>query len=256
MLADVTVQGREEGFTLIELLVVITIIAILACLLLTGIVRAKETGRSAVCKNNMRQLMVGMLLYADDNNDYLPWPGGVDRNLPPDWVFGGYRAKIPPDPAEWTLREYATHAESGSIFNFVTGLPRVQPHRDAYSNSFAVYRCPSTGPIGRARRVTYSMNAWFDPLERSELNSRGVQRSTIVKSPRKVLLVDESPETAHNASFHPGGTAKRGQFTRHNGRVNVGFVDSHLESFKHQKIMEIQSNQGEITQMYVHAFYR
>src|SRR2546427_8290429 len=73
------------GFNAIELLVVIAIVAILAALLLPALTKAKEQGRSSICKNNMRQLTLGMVLYADDNNDYLPWPGGVDRKWQTEW---------------------------------------------------------------------------------------------------------------------------------------------------------------------------
>jgi len=63
---------NAKAFTLIELLVVIAIIAILAGMLLPSLSRAKEAGRRISCVNNMRQLGVSVVLYADDNQGFHP----------------------------------------------------------------------------------------------------------------------------------------------------------------------------------------
>ena len=66
---------RQRGFTLIELLVVIAIIAVLAAILFPVFAQAREKARQTTCINNMRQIVVAITMYTQDNQEqFFPDP--------------------------------------------------------------------------------------------------------------------------------------------------------------------------------------
>ena len=63
---------RRNGFTLIELLVVIAIIAILAAMLFPVYAQAKQSAKKTTELSDIKQLSLGVLIYATDNDDVMP----------------------------------------------------------------------------------------------------------------------------------------------------------------------------------------
>ena len=79
-------KWKRSGFTLVELLVVIAIIGVLVAMLLPALQGARNSARSTQCKNNLRQLGLGIInfesttgrfpasaIYSDDGKPLLSW---------------------------------------------------------------------------------------------------------------------------------------------------------------------------------------
>lgn len=77
-------RARVSGFTLVDVIVSIAVIAVLIGLLMPALSTAQEAARRIVCRSNVRQVGIGIALYAEANKDYLPpsrFAGGSDEDL-------------------------------------------------------------------------------------------------------------------------------------------------------------------------------
>jgi prepilin-type N-terminal cleavage/methylation domain-containing protein len=76
---------KRSGFTLIELLVVIAIIAILAAILFPVFARAREKAMQNTCLSNVKQITLGLLMFASDNDQKFPVHLGATYGVHPTW---------------------------------------------------------------------------------------------------------------------------------------------------------------------------
>ena len=248
-----------SAFSLIELLVVIAVIAIMAALLLPALANTKEHARSIACRNNMKQLALAFLMYAEDNDDTLPWPSAAGRTIKSNFELNKeYSADWCATPAEMAGQDFSVssadlpgfghNAEVGSIYPYVTSQPR-RAYEANFKEVTPVYRCPSSGKMGEALRVNFSANAWLDPGQpfgTGRVSPRGVATTAITDPSRKVMLLNEDPKGMQSTSFLPGARGLLpGVFSRdlqyHLDRANIAFADGHMESVSRSAFVQMRT---------------
>ncbi len=221
-------HARRNGFTLIELLVVIAIIAIMVGLILPGIGKARETGRTVICTSNIKQIMLAFTGYATDYRS-MPgtyWQGPI--NL--DWS-GRNNQRYMSNPAAYThpiqasvLYDYISQADQ------VMGCPTAKRQANTFFDYTAIIRFGGA-KIGLEWRVTYPKNPINPALG-------------LATFPGIPFIIEEHHEF-YNRGNDDGSFANLDQFaTRHGSRefgsdaggrgggCNIGYMDASASIFK------------------------
>ena len=151
-------RRRRHGFTLVELLVVIGIIALLIGILLPALSRAREQANATKCLNNVRQMALASMLFAQDHKGYMPTASDDDLAQ----VNDPYKNK-------WVYR--ANGDGSSSVMDCFSSLVPYLGARFSDSNSFMlkpgaqskVFACPSDAAQDGSPTAGYAIYNNVDP---------------------------------------------------------------------------------------------
>ena len=119
--------ANSGGFTLNELIVVVAVIALLALVRLPALGYHKATGRGFGCLNNLRQLTLGWLMYAEDNQ-------GRGPNLDGQSILTGTNAWV-----RGSMDYYSNNPDNTNTLNLVDA--RYTPLKPIHEAA-GLYRCP------------------------------------------------------------------------------------------------------------------
>jgi prepilin-type N-terminal cleavage/methylation domain-containing protein/prepilin-type processing-associated H-X9-DG protein len=253
--ADQFIACRKinRGFTLIELLVVIAIIAILAAILLPVLDKAKKRAQQVSCINNLRELGLSLVIYADTYNNQYPQDLRTDNNTYV-WATRLYNAADTQNrkafwcPAALIQGEWDTNANS----TLAGPAGTISIGENGKIDPYAILTGATTSA---GSRFSYGYNDWGLDIGWTSPTVLGMGgdvgtppvTQTIVRHPSDMIVIDDvrSDLPAGQIQFNANTTPPTFWMTqnnqdlawhpqvpcnRHSYHTDIVFADGHVET--------------------------